>query len=73
MFPVSGFFYYSLVFFLLLFALTPHNEVSSCSFSRELKFLDEPLMPKGKGTQLRESFNSDLKTKKAKLTQYHHI
>ena len=61
------FFFY---FFFFFFALTPYNEVTSCSFPWEWKFLDEPLlMPKGRSARIRESFNFDLKPRKKGQTE----
>ena len=66
-FLFQDFFEYFSIF--LLFAITPHNEVSSCSFPWELKFLDELVMLKGKRAPTpRVSFNSDFKTRNGDLT-----
>ena len=61
-------FFFNFLFF--FFALTPNNEVTSCSFPWEWKFLDEPLlMPKGRSARIRESFNFDLKPRKKGQTE----
>ena len=61
---------FSLISSSSFFALTPNNEVTSCSSPWEWKFLDEPLlMPKGRSARIRESFNFDLKPRKKGQTE----